>query len=556
MAIFCAVSGCGLDKLPPSQKKRASYVSLLCGNGQGRHVHNSEYAHVSCAEDLAMALVGRAGYLPFSYEVVIAYDPAERKISEHRTNAYYYCGRPECLIDLLDKYGSPEIKHFLEEARRDPEIARHSLPLLDERATQQLRSVVESLRHTPSAPQEEHITLWQAEAMQEQMQLYRDLRAAGGDQSAARTGAPATVEQEEAADARQSEVKNVLLVGSGAVGSMLASKLLLGGHQVVIVDMPDRIAAIRSAGLRLREDKQNRNTRPTALLSSLDEAGPLGLEYDLLILATKAYDAPAVLQQLPTAKFPLPRMVMTLQNGIGTEETAARTLGAKRVLAASLTIPVSAESLGNVTIEKSGRGLGLAPVSAGDPVDEWVEFFQKAGIETQAYADYRAMKWSKLFLNIVANATCAILNRKPAVIYGYRKTFDLELAMLKEALAVIKALDLPLLDLPGSPTKTLARGINYLPAALAQKLIKPSIERGRGTKMPSLYLDLAAGNKSNEVVFLNGAVVKYGRQVGVPTPVNFILTDTLHKLAHGVLIWDDFRGKPEALISRVRLALN
>ena len=44
----------------------------------------------------------------------------------------------------------------------------------------------------------------------------------------------------------------VLVIGAGAVGSYLASKLILAGHEVVVVDRPERADLIRSLGFHLR----------------------------------------------------------------------------------------------------------------------------------------------------------------------------------------------------------------------------------------------------------------------------------------------------------------
>jgi 2-dehydropantoate 2-reductase len=294
------------------------------------------------------------------------------------------------------------------------------------------------------------------------------------------------------------------------------------------------------------------SVQPTALVTAFEEAFPPRVDYDLLLLATKAYDVSSILKQMPGSKFSLPRKVMTIQNGVGAEETVKKLLGARHVLAASLTVPVSVVSAGSVVVERLDCGLGLAPMAIGERVDEWVKMFTMAGIKTVAYRDYRAMKWSKLLLNIVANATCAILNRQPGVIYRYRPTFELERAMLKETLAVMKRMGVSVVDLPGTPARLLPPIINYLPGFLAKMVLEPQIRNGRGDKMPSLQLDLAAGRKQSEVIFMNGAVAREGRRLGVPTPVNFLLADTLHKLFQKVLLWDDFRGKPDALLALLR----
>lgn len=48
--------------------------------------------------------------------------------------------------------------------------------------------------------------------------------------------------------------------------------------------------------------------------------------------------------------------------------------------------------------------------------------------------------------------------------------------------------------------------------------------------MPSLYLDLNAGKSKSEIQWLNGAVVRQGKSLGIQTPINAMLTDTLQDL--------------------------
>jgi 2-dehydropantoate 2-reductase len=344
----------------------------------------------------------------------------------------------------------------------------------------------------------------------------------------------------------------VLLIGAGAVGSYLASKLVLAGHEVVVVDRPERADVVRSLGFHLQEKNTLRTARPLAAVGSLAQVSPLGVEYELAILATKAYDAQAALEELAASRLPRPRKVLTIQNGVDSEEIAAQLMGPERVLAGSLTTPIAVKGQGQVAVERGGRGLALAPMVKGESVDEWVGLLRSAGIKTGAYSDYRAIKWSKLFLNIVANATCAILNRRPAVIYRYRPTLMLERAMLQETLAVMRRMKVRMVNLPGGPARYLSWVVRYLPADIFQTLLEPVVGGGRGEKLPSLYLDLSAGRRQTEVVHLNGAVVRYGRGLNVPTPVNYVLTDTVYKLSRGLLLWDDFSGKPEALLARLR----
>jgi 2-dehydropantoate 2-reductase len=104
-------------------------------------------------------------------------------------------------------------------------------------------------------------------------------------------------------------------------------------------------------------------------------------------------------------------MLITIQNGIGVEALFIKEFGAEKVIAGSLTTPISRETVHTIIVERSDRGLALAPTRPGHRITRWVELFEAAGIKTLAIKKYQDMKWSKAMLNMVGNATSAILNR-------------------------------------------------------------------------------------------------------------------------------------------------
>jgi 2-dehydropantoate 2-reductase len=173
-------------------------------------------------------------------------------------------------------------------------------------------------------------------------------------------------------------------------------------------------------------------------------------------------------------------------------------------------------------------------------------------METKAYKDYESMKWSKVLLNIIANATSAILNRRPGLIYRSDPIFDLEIKMLKETLAVMKAAGHKVVDLPAVPATKLAFSVKRLPRALLKPGLSKLVADGRGDKMPSFHIDLTTGKGKSEVVYHNGAIAKAGKEHGVPTPVNAALTDILWKLTLEELDWREFNGRPQRLIEEVK----
>jgi hypothetical protein len=158
------------------------------------------------------------------------------------------------------------------------------------------------------------------------------------------------------------------------------------------------------------------------------------------------------------------------------------------------------------------------------------------------------MKWSKMLTNLLANATSAILDLPPAEIFAHPGLYRLEIRQLRETLRVMAALGVRPVDLPGTPVRLLAYGVQRLPLAVSRPLLRRAVGGGRGAKMPSFHIDLHSGRGKSEVDYLNGAVVRFGDRLGIPTPANRLLNETLLALSEGRLPLDAYAGKPEKFL--------
>jgi 2-dehydropantoate 2-reductase len=341
----------------------------------------------------------------------------------------------------------------------------------------------------------------------------------------------------------------ILVYGAGAIGGYLGGMLALAGRRVTLVDRPETIAAIHAEGLLITEGGKTRRA-PVRAVDSLTTAFEAS-GFDLILIGMKSYDVAWAVEQLATV-CPDPAQIMGIQNGIGVEEIIAARFGPGRTLAGTVTIPISRAGLTHLLVERERRGLGIAPLEAGRVVDEWVELFREAGLNAGALPDYRSMKWSKAFLNVMGNATSAILNRPPAVLYRIGEMFDLEMRMLREMLAVMKRLGLSVINLPGASARPLARSLAHAPQFLLRLVFNQVIIHGRGDKMPSFHIDLAGGKGRSEVTFHNGAIAAAGRSVEVATPVNHALNDVLLLLARGEIDRSTYDGRPDRLLETVR----
>jgi 2-dehydropantoate 2-reductase len=113
----------------------------------------------------------------------------------------------------------------------------------------------------------------------------------------------------------------------------------------------------------------------------------------------------------------------------------------------------------------------------------------------------------------------------------------------------MRALNIPVVNLPGTPVRAFAFAIRRLPAILAQPILKKAIGGGRGGKMPSFHIDLYGGRGKSEVLYLNGAVADFGEQLNCPTPANRFLTDTLMALTKGELSLKMYARQPDTFLA-------
>lgn len=270
-------------------------------------------------------------------------------------------------------------------------------------------------------------------------------------------------------------------------------------------------------------------------------AGP----YDVGVFALKSFDTASALDQLIATGAPVPP-ILSLQNGVDNEPTIAAKLGAANVITGTVTTAVGKPGVGEVTEEKL-RGIGIALNHPLAP--RLVTALNDAHLVARGYPHPGPMKWSKLLTNLTGNATSAILDLPVGALFADRRLYEVEVAVLRECLAVMRALGYRPVDLPGTPVRALAFAAQRLPRFIAQPALTRALGSGRGDKMPSFHIDLHSGRGQTEVRFLNGAVARLGAAHGVPTPVNTVLTTTLEALSAGRQSVETFRRKPEALLA-------
>jgi 2-dehydropantoate 2-reductase len=343
---------------------------------------------------------------------------------------------------------------------------------------------------------------------------------------------------------------NILVIGAGAIGGFLGGQLA-AQHNVTLFDRALLVEAVRAKGLTIirpdPRDKAHTTQRVVSNLqatTSLDDAFQSTAQFDLALICVKAFDTPRVVELLRPYADRIDRF-LTPQNGVRNEDLLGAAFGSSKIISGTVLNPIAVPAPGVVRLEKAGRGLGLAPLEGS--IDPYADVIRITQLPVRVYQDYRAMKWSKLILNLIGNATSAILDMPTRETFADTRVFKIEVLMLREALTVMRTQSIGTVDLPGSPVRLLAFGIRHAPLSLLQRILKPIAAGGRGDKPPSLLVDIRSGRTQSEIDELNGAIVAAGKSIGVLTPVNAALVSILHDLLAGKVDRAEWRRNVDRL---------
>ncbi|NAZ76891.1 NAD(P)-binding domain-containing protein [Kineococcus sp. T13] len=307
-----------------------------------------------------------------------------------------------------------------------------------------------------------------------------------------------------------------VVIGAGAIGGTIGGRLAQHGHEVVLVARGAHADRLRAHGLQLLTP-----TGPVEVHAPV-ASSPAEVELtadDVLVLAVKVQDAAGLLADWAAAPVAAPADVPTdadggwdatagrllpvvcAQNGVEGERLALRWF--RRVVGACVYLPASHLEPGVVVSEgtpvSGGLVLGRYPAGRDEVVGRIAADLAGAGFATTVSDDVMAAKRGKLLDN-TGNAVDAVC--RPG-----EGCEELRGAARAEGAAALAAAGTPALD----RAQALPR--------LAELGFRTAEVAGSGRPGSSSWQSLHRGG-SVETDWLNGEVVRLGRERGVPTPVN------------------------------------
>lgn len=292
----------------------------------------------------------------------------------------------------------------------------------------------------------------------------------------------------------------ICMLGTGSLGSTIGGTLAQGGSEVYFVDQwKEHIDKINENGLKMTDEKEDWYVKVDARTSA-EGMGPV----DLVIVLVKSFATKEAVSQLKeTNVIGENTLVMSLQNGLGNEETIAEVVGEANVISGKTYVGGRLLSSGYVSAGVKGKYTYIGELTGEitDRIQAVCDEFNKAGLLCEVSDNIKGLIWDKLLINVAAGALCGITRLPYGPLYEEEYIKETAVAAIQEGIDVAKAAGVKLKsEDPEYPWYAASEGL--------PETFKTSILQSLELKRPT------------EIDFINGSVVEWGKKFGIPTPVN------------------------------------
>jgi 2-dehydropantoate 2-reductase len=289
-----------------------------------------------------------------------------------------------------------------------------------------------------------------------------------------------------------------LVVGPGAMGCLFAAGLKRAGFKVTLLDyLPQRAQQIKNQGIEVQGVTGDYTVKVPAVANSIS------IQPDVVLICVKSYQTKQAAKIIKPWLSP-EAFVVTLQNGVGNLEILEEIFGKEKVFG-GITAHGST-LLGPGKIRHAGQGETIIgpEKEPNAPLENIVSAFNTAGFKTRSINNVVDLIWGKLIINVGINALTAITRLKNGRLAEFNGTRRIMEHAVKEAVTVAHAknIRLPYSD-PFARVLEVCRDTAENIASMLQDVLK---------------------ERMTEVEFINGAIVREGKKMGIPTPVNHTLT--------------------------------
>lgn len=319
------------------------------------------------------------------------------------------------------------------------------------------------------------------------------------------------------------------IYGAGSLGTVMGAYLTKNGVDIELVNRNEaHVRALREGGAHITGTVEM--TVPVKAILPREMEGP----YDVIFLLTKQ------LQNAEVAAFLKPFLsedgvIVTLQNGIP-EPGLAQVVGKEHVMGCVVEWGATLEGPGHAALTSDpgslsfhmGRMEGITDAQF-DRARALLEKMCPVHVEENLLG----ARWSKLLINATFSGLGTVVGGVFGDVSENKDVRPLALRCMKECIDVGRAAGAVFAPVQGKDITKLFYYRTPLKRAFALALLPIAMKKHRAIE-PSMLQDLKKG-KPCEVDAINGVVCAWGRQCGVPTPVNDRIVEIIKKEQAGEL---------------------
>lgn len=299
---------------------------------------------------------------------------------------------------------------------------------------------------------------------------------------------------------------NILIIGAGAMGSLFGGRLKAQQAEVILYNRKNlHVDKINQSGLTIIESDDQETTIPLKVVQEVSKKDA----YDLVLVLVKAHATRLVLEAMKDSFSPK-TLIVTMQNGLGNLEAIAELFPNNPVVAGTMGSGASVESSGQILHRGWGRNyIGRSEdLEAQEKLQEFIALLNRSGLETELAENVQTVIWNKLFVNVAYNSLTALTRLKNGDILNTEEGKSLLRSVVLEAVQVAKA-----------------EGVSVDAEEIIRKCLQMGMEE-IGANKSSMLMDVLH-NRKTEIDAINGAVAKLGRQHGIETPYNTLITELI-----------------------------
>jgi 2-dehydropantoate 2-reductase len=290
---------------------------------------------------------------------------------------------------------------------------------------------------------------------------------------------------------------NIVIYGTGGVGGYFGARLAQARNNVTFIARGKHLKAIQEKGLQLKSIKGDYQVHPAKATSDISEVG----DVDLILICVKTWQLKGVAKKIrPTLNDNT--IVISLLNGVDNSDTLTSILGSEKVLGGLCKVVSKVEDYGVI------KHLSYEPTivfgELNNEISERALRIEKtikdAGIKSRLAVDIQKEIWTKFLFISTISAIGALTRATIGEMIASEEIKKMMYQTSEEILAIAKA-----------------KGVN-LPDDIIEKQFQIIKSQPYNTTA-SLQRDIMEG-KPSELETQNGAIVRMGIELGIPTPVN------------------------------------